>query len=104
MEQYTLGEVLTELALPSNHIDIWTLHDANNELIARATIINLVIMLGTRWFDYPVNETNSKNHYIRLAVQVFQEGTKTNLEKAIDNLVEQSSSEAITLATPIKKE
>ena len=26
------------------------------------------------------------------------------LDKAIDNLVEQSSSEAITLATPIKKE
>lgn len=71
MEQYTLGKVLAELALPSNHLDIWTLHDANNELIARATISNLVIMLGTRWFDHPVNETNSKNHYIRLAVQVF---------------------------------
>lgn len=71
MEQYTLGKVLAELALPSNNLDIWTLHDANNELIARATIRNLVIMLGTRWFDYPVNETNSENHYIILAVQVF---------------------------------
>lgn len=71
MEQYTLDRVLAKLALSSNHLDIWTLHDANNELIARATISNLIIMLGTRWFDYHVNETNSKNHYIKLAVQVF---------------------------------
>lgn len=70
MKPNTLGEVLARLIyLDDRHT--WCIHDCNNEIVAHGSITNLFTMLGTRWFDYPINEANRENHYIKLAVQVF---------------------------------
>ena len=70
MKPNTLGDVLTKLIyLDERHT--WYIHDCNNEIVTYGSITNLFTMLGTRWFDYPINEANRENHYIKLAVQVF---------------------------------
>lgn len=70
MKPNTLGEVLARLIyLDDRHA--WYIHDCNNEVIVYGSITNLFTTLGTRWFDYPINEANRENHYIKLAVQVF---------------------------------
>lgn len=70
MKPNTLGEVLARLIyLDDRHA--WHIHDCNNEIVAHGSITNLFTTLGTSWFDYPINEANRENHYIKLAVQVF---------------------------------
>ena len=70
MKPNTLGEVLARLIyLDDRHA--WYIHDCNNEIVAHGSITNLFTTLGTSWFDYPINEANRENHYIKLAVQVF---------------------------------
>ena len=70
MKPDTLGWVLATLRYLDDH-HAWHILDCNNNIVAHGSITNLFTTLGTRWFDYPINEVKRENHYIKLAVQVF---------------------------------